>query len=144
MCSHVDLIHYAEDDHHPFVFSTFCDSLRRDVDFNARRMLENSLRRALLDPDVKTAVATPRGKRDELLGWAVGLRGALLYAYVRFPYRMSKIVKHVGDSLIREVCCPDVGVRAALWTLDASRMAAHGYPIRYDLDAHNAFRQLAR
>jgi len=142
--THVDLLRYSESAHHPFVFATFSDSLRSSTDWNSRRQLEHALHRALLDPESSTAVATPKGRPDELLGWAVSLRGALFYAYVRFPYRMSKIVRHVGDGLIREVCGQAPGVRAALWTLDASRMAAHGYPIRYDLDAHNEFKQLAR
>lgn len=144
MCSHVDIIRYSEAVHHPFVFSTFCDSLRSSHDFNSVRKLENSLRRALIDPDASTAVATPKGEPDELLGWAVGLRGILLYAYVRFPYRQGKIIKRVGDTLIRMVANGETGYRAAMWTLDASRMAAHGYPIRYDLDAHCEFTKLAR
>lgn len=144
MCSHVDLVRYSDDVHHSFVFSTFCDSMRDSADYESIRLYEFSLKRALIDPGAMTAIATPKDSWDEFLGWAVGLDGALLYAYVRFPYRMSQIVRHVGDSLIRRVAGDAGGVRAALWTLDASRMAGHGYPIRYDLDAHNNFRQLAR
>lgn len=143
MCSHVDMLRYDETLHHPFVFSTFSDSLRSRYSKDARVELEHALMRALLDPEVRTAMATPHGKPDALNGWAVGLRGVLLYAYVRFPYRCSKIVPHVGSSLIREVCDGDT-ICSALWTIDASRMAAHGFPIRYDLDEHSRFLQLAR
>jgi len=144
MCSHVDMVPYSDDVHHAFVFSTFADSLRKLCMSGEIRSLELSLRRALIDPSCKTAVAIPHDSWDEFLGWSVSLGDVLVYAYVRFPYRMSKIVSHVGDSLIRHVCSDDGSVRAALWTLDASRMAGHGYPIRYDLDEHNRFRQLAR
>ena len=143
MCSHVDMVPYSEAVHHAFVFSTFADSLRKLCTSGEIRSLELSLRRALIDPAAKTAVAIPRDSWDEFLGWSVALDGVLVYAYVRFPYRQSKIVSHLGDSVIRHVC-PDGCVRAAMWTLDASRMAAHGYPIRYDLDEHNRFRGLAR
>jgi len=46
------------------------------------------------DTDCAAVVATPAGDSNELLGWAIGMRGALLYAYVRFPYRRSKLGFH--------------------------------------------------
>jgi hypothetical protein len=127
-----------------FVFSTFGDSLRHTDDARDIILLRNALQRALRDTDCAAVVATPASDNDELLGWAVGMRGALLYAYVRFPYRRSKLGFHrLGDRLISSVV-GDGTVPSALWTRDASQMAAAGYPIRYDLDAHERFRQLAR
>jgi hypothetical protein len=131
-------------DGYPFVFSTFGESLRRAHDGRDIALLRSALQRALRDVDCSAVVATPAGDANELLGWAVGMRGALLYAYVRFPYRRSKLGFHrLGDRLIGAVVGNGT-IPSALWTRDASQMAAAGYPIRYDLDAHERFRQLAR
>jgi len=127
-----------------FVFSTFGESLRHTEGGRDVMLLRNALQRALRDTDCAAVVATPAGDTDELLGWAVGLRGSLLYAYVRFPYRRSKLGFHrLGDRLISAVV-GDGPIPSALWTHDASQMAAAGYPIRYDLDAHERFKTLAR
>ena len=127
-----------------FVFSTFGESLRHVGGGYDIMLLRNALQRALRDVECSAVVATPAGDSDELLGWAVGMRGALLYAYVRFPYRRSKLGFHrLGNRLISAVV-GDGTIPSALWTRDASQMAAAGYPIRYDLDAHERFRQLAR
>ena len=108
-----------------------------------RQDYESALKRLMRDPSTVAAVVTPRGDRDEFMGWAVATPTCLVYVYVRFPYRRGRIGAHVGTALIEAV----TGRRetsAAIWTLDASRMAAHGYPIRYDLEENLRFKQLAR
>jgi hypothetical protein len=76
------------------------------------------------------------------MGWAVAMPDALAFAYVRFAYRRGKLGMHLGSQLIALVAGETA--KAAIWTMDASRMADHGFPIRYDLDAHEQFTALAR
>lgn len=135
-----------------FVFSTFSESLRQTgVDRTDRLAYERAMGRAMLEPDARTCIVSPAGHPEEFLGWSVALPDALLYVYVRFDYRRGKCApvlgeegRHIGHRLIKHVDGVWSQVPAALWTKDASRMAAAGYPIRYDLDQHERFRQLAR
>ena len=130
---------------HPFVFGTFARSLRgtESISPSDRITYEHAIKRLLRDPGTRAAMVTPAGEPDELMAWAIGSEGCLVYAYVRYEYRLGKIGSHIGRELIEFVAggrpCP-----AAIWTIDASRMAAHGYPIRYDLDRNQQLRQLAR
>lgn len=145
MRDHVSFRGYT-DSARAFLFSTFSDSLRETpgMDAGKRSTYERALERALRAPDTRTALVTPSGSPDELLGWAVSVPTALVYVYVRFPYRRGKLLgMHLGTDLIERVT-GDRSTPVALWTLDASRMAAHGYPIRFDLDEHERFKQLAR
>ena len=142
--SHLAFAEYSESAH-PFVFGTFQDSLRGTPSISAdnRRLYEHALKRLLLDASTKTALVTPAGAPDELMGWAVASPTALIYVYVRFGWRRGKPGAHLGTALI-ELVTGNRQTPAAIWTMDASRMAASGYPIRYDLDENERFRQLAR
>lgn len=131
------------DDAMPWVFGTFAESLRatRDIRAEDRLLYEHALKRLLKEPVTKAVALTPNGEPGELMGWAVATPTSLVYAYVRYPYRRGKLGAHLGTALIREVYA---GEAAAIWTVDASRMAAAGFKLRYDLDQHEAFKQLAR
>ena len=130
---------------HPFVFGTFAASLRDTPSVTAenRRLYEHALKRLLREPGTKTAMVTPAGESDELMGWAVASETALVYVYVRFAYRRGKLGAHLGTALL-ELVTGNRSTPAAIWTMDASRMAAAGFPLRYDLDENERFRQLAR
>lgn len=137
--------HVYTDAHRPFVFGTFQESLTEtpSITSDTRRLYEHALKRAMMDPSTRAVVLVPRGAPDEFLGWAVASDTALLYVYVRFPYRRGKLGEHLGTSLIERVTL-DREMPLAIWTMDASRMAASGFPFRYDLDENERFRQLAR
>lgn len=130
---------------HPFVFATFVDSMRETpaIGADARRLYDHALKRLLREPGTRTVVVTPAGSPDEFMGWAVASPTALVYAYVRHAYRRGKLGAHLGTALI-ELVTGNRATPAAIWTLDASRMAASGFPLRYDLDENERFRQLAR
>lgn len=132
-----------------FVFSTFAASL--GVDHRQQVRSERALRRAMLDPGARAVVVHPASHPEELFGWAVALPSCLVYVYVRHDYRRSRLAtvlgdegRHIGSQLIKHVDGVWQTVPAALWTADVSRMAAAGYPIRYDLQEHERFEQLAR
>jgi hypothetical protein len=141
---HLAYAEYSEHAH-PFVFGTFACSLRDTPGITAenRRLYEHALKRLLREPGTRTVLVTPAGEPDELMGWAVASPTALVYVYVRFHYRRGKLGPHIGTALI-ELVTGDRASPAAIWTTDASRMAAHGFPLRYDLDENERFRQLAR
>jgi GNAT superfamily N-acetyltransferase len=67
------------------------------------------------------------------MGWALGLDGALLFAYVSADFRLQGL----GAALMTTVA-PDAPVRVAFWTRDAESMRAHGFPIEYSIDAFRA------
>jgi len=144
ICGHLAFSEYTEAAH-PFVFTTFADSMRetRSIGADNRRLYEHALKRLLREPGTRTVLATPAGEPDELMGWAVAMPTSLVYVYVRWAYRRGKLGAHLGSALI-ELATGKRATTAAIWTIDASRMAAHGYPISYDLDEHERFRQLAR
>lgn len=142
---HLSLVEYT-DAARPFVFSTFADSMADTPGICAenRRLYEFSLKRLLREPGTRTALVTPHGSPDEFMGWAVASPTSLVYVYVRHHYRRGKILQtHVGTWLI-EVVTGSRETPVAIWTTDASRMAASGFPLRYDLDENEKFRQLAR
>lgn len=141
------------DEARPFVFSTFAASLRQsDVPSADIETYSNALERALRAPETRTTLVFPSGHPDEFLGWAVSTPDRLVYAYLRFDYRRSKMRNvlgmegiHLGSQIIDRVSDPLwLQIPSALWTRDASRMAASGYPIRYDLDQNEQFKQSAR
>lgn len=100
-----------------------------------------ALMRALTLGEGRAVVACPRGYPEEFSGWAVGMHGALLFAYVRHPLRRQGI----GLELIGSVTPDDVPVvRAAYWTEDAEGMSRHGIPIAYDFRAHQALLAFVR
>lgn len=129
-----------------FVFSTFDFSVGKSTCDGAAntRSLDRAFARALHDPGVNAVVMTPLGVRDEFLGWAVALADYLVYAYVRYDYRRRRIIGlPLGTMLIKHVV-PKPVIPCALWTQDASDMAAAGFPLRYDLRARAAFTALER
>jgi len=144
IASHLAFAEYTEAAH-GFVFGTFSHSLRETPGNSAESRLtyEHALKRLLRTPGTKTVMVTPAGESGELMGWAVATESALIYVYVRYAYRRAKLGAHLGTALI-ELVTGNRATPAAIWTLDASRMAAAGYPIRYDLDENEKLRQLAR
>jgi hypothetical protein len=152
LMSHLAFSPYTEAAH-AFVYSTFWDSLRvgADLSKDERVACERALKRAMLDPSTKAVLAHPAGHQEELFGWAVSTPDFLAYVYVVHSYRRSALAdvmgddgRHLGSQLIRHVDGVWPVVPAALWTRDSSRMAAAGYPIRYDLDQAERFMRLAR
>ena len=131
-------------EHYPFVVGTFSDCLQAEswMTSESRHVHERALLRALRDPSALAIVVTPRGYPDELIGWSVAMPTALLFAYVRYPFRRGRLGHHFGTDLIERVC--QSWVPCAVWTRAASRMAAKGFPTRYDIDEHEKFLQLAR
>jgi hypothetical protein len=127
------------------VFGTFANSMRSTASISpeSRVVYERALKRLLLDPSSRAIVVTPAGEPAELMAWAVASTSALAYVYVRHCYRRGKIGAHLGTALI-EMATGSRSTPAAIWTTDASHMAANGFPIRYDLDEHEKFKQLAR
>lgn len=134
----------------PFVFATFAKSLGFNGD--EAKLLTHALDHVLRLPEAQTSVVSPRGHAEEFFGWAVAIPSCLVYAYVRFDYRRSKLRaalgeegRHLGSKLIDSVGGDEwAQVPAAIWTVDASQMAASGYPIRYDLEQNSKLKQLVR
>lgn len=83
--------------------------------------------------------ATPAGFPDELMGWALSLDGALIFAYVSDDFRRQGL----GAALVSRVT-DALPVPLAYWTRDAEEMAAHGLAIRYDIHAFRALCSYAR
>jgi len=142
--------------HLQFVCGTFSDAVRETPGTKSETWTlgERALTRAIRDPQAKTCVVFPAGYPDELIGWALSMPTCLVFAYVRYSHRRGRVLgHHFGiDLLTRVANLPivdaafdaDASVPVAIWTRSASRMAARGFPIRYDLDEHEKFLQLAR
>lgn len=143
LATHISFAAYTERAH-PFVFGTFSDSLKQthSISTQSRLTYENALKRLMLEPTTRSIVVVPAGESDEFMGWAVASPSYLAYVYVRHCYR-RKAGLHLGTALI-ELATGNRATPFAIWTNDASRMAASGFPIRYDLDEHERFKALAR
>jgi GNAT superfamily N-acetyltransferase len=99
----------------------------RDVDGQAWALV-----RALSTNAATATLAIPRGEPDAWLGWAVTMRGRLVFAYMRLDFRRHGIgLAMVGHVLDR------TPIDVAYWTSDARAMADHGIPIRYSIEAYN-------
>ena len=138
-----------------FVMGTFWASLRDNpgVRKDERETYERALARALRDPGATSCVVSPAGEPEEMIGWAVALPGlrnvalpALAFAYVHYKFRRGRFLgHHFGRDIIGRVARTEGNVLPlAIWTRAASRMAAKGFPARYDIDEHERFINLAR
>lgn len=146
LAGHLD---YApiEQRHMAFVMGTFWESVREqpNVEAVSRQTYERALARTLRAPDTRSVVVSPSGYPDEMIGWAVAMPTCLVFAYVRYPDRRGRLGHHFGADIIGRVARFGGGVLPlAIWTRAASRMAAKGFPARYDIDEHERFLKLAR
>ena len=98
-----------------------------------------ALHRVLFTGAGTALVSSPIGYPDEWTGWAVGLGGSLVFAYVREEFRKQGI----GHRLIVR-STQGQPVHVAYWTEDAEEMQAHGYPIAYDIRAYQALLAFVR
>jgi hypothetical protein len=135
--------------HMRFVVGTFWASLRDNpgVRVDERNVYERALARVLRDPGASTCVVCPVGAPDEMIGWAVALPTALIFAYTHYRFRRGRFLgHHFGRDMVGRVSSSksDDVLPLAIWTRAASRMAGKGFPIRYDLDEHEKFINLAR
>lgn len=101
----------------------------------------DALVRMIQTGDATAVVAVPRGHPDDFSGWAVGLRGALVFAYVRRVLRRHGI----GAELMGSVTPADSSaIHCAYWTTDAEGMCRHGMPLVYDIFAYQALLAFVR
>jgi GNAT superfamily N-acetyltransferase len=84
-------------------------------------------------------VASPIGFPEEEGGFAVALGGALLFAYVRNDFRRQGIARKMLQALTLRT-----PVEAAYWTPEAEAIAAHGFPLRYDINAYRSLLAFVR
>jgi hypothetical protein len=130
-----------------FARVTFRESIRTmpGMTSEIRAAYDRAFARVLRDPTARAEVVTPRGYPDQKFGWAVSLPSCLVFAYVRYEARRGRLGHHFGMPLIRRVWS-DLGnvIPICIWTHAASRMSKRGVPLRYDLDEHEKFLQLAR
>lgn len=87
----------------------------------------------------RAVVVSPRGHVDDWLGWALGLDGFVLFAYVRDWCRRQGLGAQLLCTLTDAV---PVGV--AYWTPDAAGMADARFPIRYEIRAYQALLSFVR
>jgi hypothetical protein len=108
---------------------SLCDSMGDGYD---ARMDRDAIGRAMRDPAATALVVAPVGSPDDFVGWAVGIGGAVVFAYVRYIHRRMGI----GSNLMAMVtdCLPPW--RFCYWTRAISRMSVKGFPCLHDVDAH--------
>jgi hypothetical protein len=87
----------------------------------------------------RAVVAVPRGHDEDFLGWALGLDGYVVFAYVRDWCRRQGIGAQLLCALTDEI---PIGV--GYWTPDAAAMAAARFPIRYEIHAYQALLAFVR
>lgn len=109
-------------------------SIDRDI-----RSIEHMLR----SPDCSCMIATPTDHGSDYIAWAIAHRdGWLAFAFVRESFRRRGIGTHVIASVVE--VADSRSIPCANWSLDFSRAAANGYPVRYCLDSRNKFRRMCR
>jgi hypothetical protein len=120
--------------HQAWMFDTFtrslCDSMGDGYD---ARMDRDALGRAMRDPAATSLVVTPGSSADDFVGWAVGIGGAVVFAYVRYCHRRMGI----GSNLMAMVTDSLPPWRFCYWTRAISRMSVKGFPCLHDMDAHD-------
>jgi GNAT superfamily N-acetyltransferase len=120
----------ARPGHLPWLLATFGHYAQAQTGA-IERLLHGGLARA--------AVAVPRGYSDDLLGWAVALDESLLFGYVRAPMRRQGIGAQLVTALTQAAPVP-----VAYWTPSVEAIAAHGFPVRYDIHAFRALCSYSR
>lgn len=137
LLAHVDIAP-ALPSHAPWVLATFREQVSRlPLTTRAQACQQTqAIERIWRGRLGKVAVASPSGFPDELMGWALALDGALLFAYVSREFRQQGL----GAALIAAVT-QGAPVPVAYWTPEAEAIAAHGFPIVYSI---HAFRALCR
>jgi hypothetical protein len=133
--------------HRPWVVCTLLSSVRETPCLGRElQLIEDALTRALDSKMTKTVIASPSGHPDVFLGYAIALGDALLFAYVRYANRRGRLGHRFGSDLIGRVIDgrTSAHIPVILWTRAASRMAANGYPIRFDLDEYEKFTNWTR
>lgn len=150
---------YERDRDRRFVFGTFLPAVgdTPGTMSDSREAHGRALERVLRGPDVRAVVLTPSGSPDELMGWAVATSRALVFVHVAYQYRRGRLGFHYGSALVEAATGADgrhfwaemhgcvhkgPAIPCALWTRAASRMAAKGFPWRYDLDEHEKLIEL--
>lgn len=126
--------------HAPWVLATFWRQLLRaeGVDADQAMQYADALARALRGP-ARVYVATPRGYTDDAVGWAAGVGGAVVFAYVRRDFRRHGIATQLAGCLTERP-----PVRLAFWTDAADAIQVHGFPVEYDIHAFREFLRYVR
>lgn len=128
----------AKAEHSPWMLATARHVLRQTPGVDAVTTTR-ALGRAMRDPCAAGVVLTPVGYPDDYVAWGLGIRGAVVFAFVREEFRRRGVGRHV----ISLVTTAPVGeqIPCAVWTEDFSEMAEAGFPITYSL---REARQLGR
>jgi hypothetical protein len=122
----------ATAEHHRWMFATFRAQLYAQMTEPRGadpHRLACALMRVARGPG-RCLVAIPSGYPHQPLGWAIGLAGALVFAYVRQPLRLHGIGLQLTAALSH-----DVPVRLAIWTRDAEAIKKHGLSMDHDPNA---------
>jgi GNAT superfamily N-acetyltransferase len=125
----------AKPAHFPWMLSTFTEQLALlpVTPRSAAHAQADALARLLRGGLGRAMVLTPRGYDGDPLGWGHSLDGSILYVYVRRLLRR----KGFGAQLITRLT-DLVPVPVAFWTPEIEQIAAHGFPVRYDIHAFHA------
>lgn len=130
----VDIIP-ARATHVHWILSTFLEqiSMLPLTSRAAARAQTDAVARILRSGIGSAISAVPRGFDDDLLGWSLGLEGAVLYVYVRDHLRRGGI-----GSQLMTAATDRAPIPVAYWTPEAEAMEAHGFPVHYDIHAFRA------
>ena len=130
----VDIIP-AQPSHWPWICATFLEqgALLPLTTRTAASAQADALERVLRGGMCRAFSAVPQGFTDDLLGWSLGLDGALIFAYVRDHLRRGGI-----GSQLMTAATDRIPIPVAYWTPEAEAMEAHGFPIHYDIHAFRA------
>jgi GNAT superfamily N-acetyltransferase len=136
LLEHVEVIPAAPS-HFAWMLSTFQEqiALLPLTPWSVARAQGDALARILRGGLGRSAVVVPRGEEyhGDTLGWAAALDGRILFAYVREPLRRQGFGAQLITSLTNLVPVP-----VAYWTPEIEQVAAHGFPVCYDIHAFRA------
>lgn len=132
-----------------FVNGTFTASLRdssgESQSYTSQvKQAYHSLLDASKRPGFEGVIATPETDSDQFLGWAAANEWCFVFCYVRALYRKGALGVHLGREMIGRVVPSGGALVMPVWTWSASRAAAQGYPVRYDLDVRDRFFKTGR
>lgn len=124
----------------PWMLDCFRDQIGR-IDGGPAQLasMQTAALARILRSGVGTAViVAPKGSTEEM-GWAVAVNGSLLFLYVRAVFRRQGIGAHLACAITTGA---PIGI--AYWTQEAEAIAAHGFPLRYSIDAYRTLLSFAR